>query len=65
MSGTISTTRKTTATTAPHEQNPHTIYGDEDPDDDIDPSTLTDDDWSRRAFEFGADEIDPDKLPDN
>lgn len=47
------------------EQNPHTIYGDEDPDDDIDPSTLTDDDWSRRAFEFGADEIDPDKLPDN
>ncbi len=43
---------------------PRTIYGDEDPDDDIDPASLTDDDWRRRAFEFGEDEIDPSKLPD-
>ena len=47
------------------DDTPRTIYGDEDPDDDIDPSTLTDDDWQRRGFEFGEDEIDPDKLPDN
>lgn len=46
-------------------EEPRTIYGDEDPDDDIDPATLTDEDWRQRAFEFGADEIDPSKLPDN
>lgn len=46
-------------------EEPRTIYGDEDPDDDIDPATLTDEDWRKRAFEFGADEIDPSKLPDN
>ncbi|MDE7470486.1 MAG: GTPase ObgE, partial [Paramuribaculum sp.] len=38
-----------------------TIYGD---DDDDEPTPETDEEWEKRNFEFGADEIDPDKLPD-
>ena len=38
-----------------------TIYGD---DDDDEPMPETDEEWEKRNFEFGADEIDPDKLPD-
>lgn len=34
-------------------------------DDDEDELPRTDDEWEKRGFEFGEDEIDPDKLPDN
>ena len=36
-----------------------------DYDDDDEPAPRTDADWERRNFEYGADEIDIDKLPDN
>ncbi|MBO4945676.1 MAG: GTPase ObgE [Muribaculaceae bacterium] len=34
-------------------------------DDDDEPLPTTDEEWEKRGFEYGADDIDPDKLPDN